>query len=127
MLRCWRPELTQTVGDTLIAYRMVGGSDAGAAARSLAALHLERRAALQRAADVIGLEVQSFVESQDATGPKLRVFPLLKPFVKEGEFCFVTSMPAQLSAYIKPRMKSTVMENGRPLGPADSLNHLIGD
>ena len=36
-------------------------------------------------------------------------------------------MPAQLSAYIKPRMKGTVIENGRPLGPAESLHQLIRD
>lgn len=127
LMRCWRPELGQTIGDILVAYRVHERSDPNQTVRSLATLHLQRRAALDEILDLVERDVQSFAETQDAADPKLRIFPLLKPFQKEGDLCFVTSLPAQLLAYIKPNMRVAVMEDGKALGPPDSLHQLIRD
>ena len=48
MLRCWRPELGQSIGDILIAYRIVSRSEPIQTVRSLAALHLQRLVALDQ-------------------------------------------------------------------------------
>jgi len=127
LLRCWRPELAQSVGDILIAYRILHRSDPSDAVKILIRLNLERRAAVEQTVDLIGHNVRSWVETLNAVSQRLRVFPLIKPFAKEGSFCFVTPIPAAFLAFVEPHMKVTVQESGRPLGPADSLHQLIRD
>jgi hypothetical protein len=127
MLRCWRPELGQSIGDILIAYRIVRRSEPGEDFNALLRLHRQRQAAVEESLELIGRHVRGFVEMLDAASPRLRVFPLLRPFLKEGNFCFVTPMPRQLSACLESRTEITVTEDGRPLGPPDSLHQLIRD
>jgi|GEM_PF-5215825 len=130
LMRCWRPELGQTFGDILIAYRTVGRSEPGGAVLTLARLHTQRGEILDQAVDLIGREVQAFADRQESIYPKLRIFPLIRPFIREGAYCAVTRMPAEFLAFLKQQttqMKVTVRENGQTLGPADSLHQFIRD
>jgi hypothetical protein len=127
LLRYWRPELKQTKGDILIAYRVVNRSAPGDATRNLVRLNAERQRALGEAVDLIERESQAAADRQEPPGPKRRVFPLIKPFSREGEFCFLAPIPARLLAVLKREMKLTIQENGKDLGPADSPHQQIRD
>jgi hypothetical protein len=123
-LRCWRPEHAQTIGDILIAYRILSRSEPNEIVKALGQLHVQQRDALNAASVLVRRTFEPFIQSQT---PKLLTVPLFRPFSKEGDYCFVTPIPPQFLAFVEPHMKVTVHEDGVCLGPADSLHQLIRD
>ena len=122
-LRCWRPDHEQTVGDILIAYRILGRSGISDVAQRLADLHVQMSNCVDAATALVRRELQPLVQQ----GPKLLTVLLTRPFNKEGDHCFVVPVPAQFLAFVEPHMTVTVQEGGVPLGPADSVHQTIRD
>jgi hypothetical protein len=123
-LRCWRPEHEQTVGDILIAYKILSRSGIPDIAQTLARLHVQQSSCIDAVNALVSRELQPLVRSRS---PQLLTVPLLRPFSKEGNYCFVVPVPAQFRAFVEPRMTVTVQENGAALGPADTVHQTIRD
>jgi hypothetical protein len=125
LLRWWRPEAEETVGDILIAYKIVGRSEVNDISRTLFDLQARQREAMRAAVGSIEREIRTFTERSGQA--KIVSLPLGKPFTQERGFCFTATIPAEFLSAIGPEMKVTVLENDRMLGPADTLHQTIRD
>ena len=123
-LRCWRPDHEQTVGDILIAYKILSRSGVPDIAQMLAKLHVQMNSCVDAANALVRRELQPLVQDPAS---RLLTVPLTRPFNREGDYCFVVPVPAQFLAFVEPHMTVTMQESGVPLGPADAVHQTIRD
>lgn len=111
VLKVASPEMRETVGDILIAYRIIRRGPVDDAIGRLCAASIELQLALAA--------VMASVESNGPRRSETRYAVLLRrPFSKEG-LCAIAPIPPELlarGAFL------TIEEDGVPLGPGDSLH-----
>lgn len=125
LLRWWRPEADETVGDILIAYRILDRLGTDNTALTLFDLHAKQCVAMMTAVESVERDARIF--AQRSGGDKVVTAPLLKPFIQETGHCFIASVPADFCSAMTPDMKVIVLEDGTSLGPSDSLHQTIRD
>lgn len=116
-LRQRTPERGETVGDILIAYRVIDRQVPAVAVQALIAADARRRSALA----TVGSEINRLVPPSPA-GPRL--VPLERPFHREGTHCFLARIPPEFLDSVS-RDALTLEEDGRALGPGDTLHDAI--
>ena len=109
MLKVASPEMRQTVGDILIAYRIVRQGPVCEVVGRLVAAARDVRSAL----DAVTAEIDAGIPSPP-DGP--RAMLLRRPFSSEG-LCAVASIPPE---FLTADATLAIEEDGLPLGPAES-------
>jgi hypothetical protein len=114
VLKVASPEMRQTVGDILIAYKIVRRGPVSDAVGRLVTAASDVRSAL----DAVAAVIEAGLPSRPA-GP--RAMLLRRPFSSEG-LCATAPIPPELLA---ADATLTIEEDGLPLGPAESLHDEI--
>ncbi len=121
ILRVWTPDRGETVGDVLVAYKIVErDSEPGSLAASTIESHNAWATARKNLVEGVRRQIGAHRPDFDRDGIFIKILP--KPFRLENGHCYLADLDEEIMGLLARGGRLELLENDRPLGPAESLH-----